>query len=97
MIIAVAGIGYVGLSQAVLLSKHHTVYAVDTDIRKVELVNNRKSPIQDPEIEDFLTNETLDLTATQDQDDSYSKAEIVVIATPTNYDEKANHFNTTAV
>ena len=97
MVIAVAGIGYVGLSQAVLLSQNHTVYAVDTDPRKVELVNKRISPLQDSEIEEYLANAKLDLTATLDQNEAYGKAELVVIATPTNYDEKANYFNTTAV
>lgn len=84
--IAVAGTGYVGLSLAVLLSRHHKVYAVDIVPEKVELINNRKSPIQDEYIEKYLAEKKLDLTATLDAESAYSNADFVVIAAPTNYD-----------
>ena len=96
-IIAVAGTGYVGLSIAVLLSQHHRVYAVDILPEKVELINQRKSPIQDEYIEKFLEEKELDLTATLDADAAYKKADYVVIAAPTNYDSKTQHFDTSAV
>ena len=95
--IAVAGTGYVGLSLAVLLSRHHKVYAVDIVPEKVELINNRKSPIQDEYIEKYLAEKELDLTATLDAESAYSNADFVVIAAPTNYDSVTQHFNTTAV
>lgn len=95
--IAVAGTGYVGLSLAVLLSQHHKVYAVDIVPEKVELINNRKSPIQDEYIEKYLAEKELDLTATLDAESAYSNADFVVIAAPTNYDSVTQHFNTTAV
>ncbi len=95
--IAVAGVGYVGLSLAVLLSQHNKVYAVSTTPSKVDLINNRKSPIQDNEIEEYLATKKLDLTATLDKKLAYSSAEIIVIATPTNYDSKKNFFDTSAV
>lgn len=95
--IAVAGTGYVGLSLAVLLAQHNKVYAVDIVPEKVELINRRKSPIQDEYIEKYLAEKDLDLTATLDGRDAYSKAEIVVIAAPTNYDSKKNFFDTSAV
>ena len=97
MKIAVAGTGYVGLSIATLLSQHHTVTAVDIIEEKVKMINNRKSPIQDNEIEDFLSTKDLDLTATLDARKAYSDAEFVVIAAPTNYDSKKNFFDTSAV
>ncbi len=97
MKIAVAGTGYVGLSIATLLSQHHTVMAVDIIEEKVNMINNRKSPIQDNEIEDFLSTKELDLTATLDAKKAYSDAEFVVIAAPTNYDSKKNFFDTSAV
>ena len=95
--IAVAGTGYVGLSIATLLAQHNKVYAVDIIPEKVELINRRKSPIQDEYIEKYLAEKELDLTATLDGRDAYSKAEIVVIAAPTNYDSKKNFFDTSAV
>ncbi len=95
--IAVAGTGYVGLSIATLLSQHHKVYAVDIIPEKVELINNRKSPIQDEYIEKYLTEKELDLTATLDAKLAYSNADFVVIAAPTNYDSQKNFFDTSAV
>ncbi len=95
--IAVAGTGYVGLSIATLLSQHHKVTAVDIISEKVELINNKKSPIQDEYIEKYLAEKELDLTATLDAKDAYSDADFVVIAAPTNYDSKKNFFDTSAV
>ena len=97
MKIVVAGTGYVGLSLAVLLAQKNKVIAVDIISQKVEMINNRKSPIQDKEIEEYLANKKLDLTATVDSDKTYKEAEIVIIATPTNYDPEKNHFDTSAV
>ena len=97
MKIAVAGTGYVGLSIATLLAQHNEVVAVDIIQEKVELINNRKSPIQDKEIEEFLATKELDLIATMDAEKAYKDAEYVVIATPTNYDSQKNFFDTTAV
>ena len=95
--IAVAGTGYVGLSIATLLSRHHKVTAVDIIPEKVELINNKKSPIQDEYIEKYLAEKKLDLTATLDAKEAYSDADFVVIAAPTNYDSKKNFFDTSAV
>lgn len=95
--IAVAGTGYVGLSIATLLAQHHTVYAVDILPEKVELINQRKSPIQDEYIEKYLSEKALDLTATLDAETAYTGADYVVIAAPTNYDSKKNFFDTSAV
>lgn len=95
--IAVAGTGYVGLSIATLLSQNHKVYAVDIVPEKVELINNRKSPIQDEYIEKYLAEKDLDLTATLDAKSAYKKADFVVIAAPTNYDSVTQNFNTAAV
>ena len=95
--IAVAGTGYVGLSIATLLSQNHEVKAVDVVEEKVNLINNRKSPIQDDYIEKYLSEKKLDLTATLDAKAAYSDADFVVIATPTNYDSKKNFFDTSAV
>ena len=95
--IAVAGTGYVGLSIAVLLAQHHTVTAVDIIPEKVDLINSRKSPIQDEYIEKYLAEKQLDLTATLDAKSAYSDADFVVIAAPTNYDSKKNYFDTSAV
>ena len=95
--IAVAGTGYVGLSLAVLLAQHHRVTAVDIVPEKVELINNKKSPIQDEYIEKYLAEKELDLTATLDAKEAYSDADFVVIAAPTNYDSKKNFFDTSAV
>lgn len=97
MKIAVAGTGYVGLSLAVLLSQHHQVMAIDIIEEKVKLINNKKSPITDTEIEDFLTNQKLALRATLDKEEAYRDAEYVIIATPTNYDPGTNHFDTSSV
>lgn len=95
--IAVAGTGYVGLSIATLLSQNHKVYAVDIVPKKVELINNRKSPIQDEYIEKYLAEKDLNLTATLDAKSAYKKADFVVIAAPTNYDSVTQNFNTAAV
>ena len=95
--IAVAGIGYVGLSIATLLAQHNHVTAVDIIQEKVDLINNRKSPIQDDYIEKYLAEKDLDLTATLDGEAAYKDADFVVIAAPTNYDSKKNYFDTSAV
>lgn len=95
--IAVAGTGYVGLSIAVLLAQHNQVMAVDIVPEKVDLINQRKSPIQDEYIEKYLAEKELNLTATLDVEKAYKDADIVVIATPTNYDSKKNFFDTSAV
>lgn len=92
--IAVAGTGYVGLSIATLLSQHHQVMAVDVIKEKVELINNRRSPIQDDYIEQYLAEKKLNLTATMDAETAYKDADFVVIATPTNYDPVKNYFDT---
>lgn len=92
--IAVAGTGYVGLSLAVLLSQHNKVVAVDVIKEKVDLINNKKSPIQDKEIEEYLETKKLNLIATTDAKEAYKDADFVIIATPTNYDEKLNFFDT---
>ena len=95
--IAVAGTGYVGLSIATLLSQHHEVHAVDIVPEKVDLINNKKSPIQDDYIEKYLAEKDLNLTATLDAKEAYSDADFVVIAAPTNYDSKKNFIDTSAV
>lgn len=95
--IAVAGTGYVGLSIATLLSQHHQVTAVDIISEKVDLINNRKSPIQDAYIEKYLAEKKLNLTATLDAKEAYSDADFVVIAAPTNYNSRTQHFDTSAV
>lgn len=97
MKIAVAGTGYVGLSIATLLSQHHEVMAVDIIPEKVELINQKKSPIQDEYIEKYLSEKKLHLTATLDAKSAYKDADFVVIAAPTNYDSKKNFFDTSAV
>ena len=97
MKIAVAGTGYVGLSIATLLSQHHEVMAVDIIPEKVDLINQRKSPIQDEYIEKYLEEKDLNLTATLDAEAAYKDADFVVIAAPTNYDSKKNFFDTSAV
>lgn len=97
MKIAVAGTGYVGLSMATLLSQHNEVVAVDIIPEKVDMINNKKSPIQDNEIEDFLAHKDLNLRATIDGDSAYRDAELVIIAAPTNYDSEKNFFDTSAV
>lgn len=95
--IAVAGTGYVGLSIATLLSQHHEVMAVDIIPEKVDLINHKKSPIQDEYIEKYLAEKDLNLTATLDAEAAYKDADFVVIAAPTNYDSKKNFFDTSAV
>ncbi|MDR6142608.1 UDPglucose 6-dehydrogenase [Microbacterium foliorum] len=97
MKIAIAGTGYVGLSNAVILAQHHEVFAVDIDPAKVEMLSRRVSPIADVELEDYLATHELDLTATVDADAAYRGAEFVVVATPTNYDEVTNYFDTSSV
>ncbi|WP_423462112.1 nucleotide sugar dehydrogenase [Promicromonospora sp. MS192] len=97
MKIAVAGTGYVGLSNAVLLAQNHEVWALDIDPAKVELVNARRSPIVDAELEEYLRDKPLDLTATLDRDEAFTGASVVVVATPTNYDEQTNFFDTSSV
>lgn len=97
MKIAVAGTGYVGLSMAILLAQHNVVKAVDIVPEKVKLINSKKSPISDKEIEEYLATKELNLVATTDGDSAYRDAEIVVISTPTNYDETKNYFDTSSV
>ena len=97
MKIAVAGTGYVGLSNAILLAQNNEVYAVDIIPEKVEMINQRKSPIVDKEIEEYLSEKKLDLTATLDAEKAYKDAAFVVVAAPTNYDSKKNFFDTSAV
>lgn len=97
MKIAVAGLGYVGLSNAVLLAQNHPVIALDVSEERVTLVNDHKSPIVDAEIEDFLVNRSLDLTATTSPEQAYVDADYVIVATPTNYDSKSNYFDTSSV
>ena len=97
MKITVAGIGYVGLSNAILLSQKNKVIAFDIDSKKVDQLNRRQLPISDPEAEDFIKNNNLNLSATTDKNQAFSKADFVIIATPTNYDTKNNCFNTDSV
>jgi UDPglucose 6-dehydrogenase len=95
--IAVAGLGYVGLSNAVVLAQHHQVWAVDLDETRVEMVNRGESPLVDPELTDYLARGSLDLTATTDSHAAYAGAKFVVVATPTDYDPESNYFDTTSV
>ncbi len=97
MKITVAGLGYVGLANAVLLSQHNDVTAVDVIPEKVDMINDRRSPIADEYIEKYLSEKQLSLKATTDADAAYADAEIIVIATPTNYDENRNYFDTSSV
>jgi UDPglucose 6-dehydrogenase len=95
--IAIAGTGYVGLSNAVILAQHNRVVALDLDPAKVEAINARKSPIEDVELEDYLAHRPLSLSATLDKAEAYTDAEFVIVATPTDYDEITNYFNTASV
>ena len=97
MKIAVAGTGYVGMANSILLSQNHEVWAVDILPEKVEMINRRQSPIADPEIEDYLANHKLNLTATLDAKAAYSGADFIIVATPTNYDPEKNYFDTSSV
>ena len=97
MKIAVAGTGYVGLSNAIILAQHNEVYAVDVIKDKVDLINNKKSPIVDKEIEEYLASKKLSLVATLDGDSTYKKVDLVIIATPTNYNSETNKFDTSSV
>ncbi|WP_350335669.1 nucleotide sugar dehydrogenase [Coralliovum pocilloporae] len=97
MKIAVAGLGYVGLSNAVLLAQNHPVIAVDISEDRVQMVNNGQCPIADAELEDFLANKVLDLSATTEAEQAYQDADFVIVATPTNYDPKTNNFDTSSV
>ena len=97
MKITVVGIGYVGLSNAILLSQMHKVIAYDVDTKRVEKLNKKQSPIMDAEIENFLQNKKLNLIATSDKEIALSEAEIIIVATPTNYDAETNYFNTESV
>ena len=97
MKIVIAGTGYVGLSNAIILAQHNKVYAVDVLTSKVDLINNKRSPIADREVEEYLTTKQLDLTATIDGDKAYAESDIVIIATPTNYNPDTNKFDTSSV
>jgi UDPglucose 6-dehydrogenase len=97
MKITIVGVGYVGLSNAILLSQNNKVVALDVVQEKVDMINNKKSPIVDREIEEYLLTKELDLYATTDKELAYKDAEFVIVATPTNYDEERNFFDTSTV
>ena len=94
MKIVIAGTGYVGLSNAILLAQNNSVVAVDIIKQKVDMINDRVSPIVDKEISDYLQNKKLDLTATTDAVEAYKKAQLVIVSTPTNYDTEKNYYDT---
>ncbi|HFF5603924.1 TPA: UDP-glucose 6-dehydrogenase, partial [Acinetobacter baumannii] len=96
-IISVVGLGYVGLSNAILLAQHNKVFAIDNNVERVKQINNRKSPIHDREIIDYLKTKKLNIEATSDWKEAYLYSEIIIIATPTDYDEDKNYFNTSSV
>ena len=95
--LSIVGLGYVGLSNAILLSQHNHVIAIDNDDERIKLINEHKSPIHDREIIEYLKNKKLNLEATLDWKSAFEKSEIVIIATPTDYDEQKNYFNTSSV
>ena len=97
MKIAIAGTGYVGLSNAILLAQHNEVWAVDLIQSKVDLINNKKSPIVDKEIQEYLASKKLNLTATTDGQKAYRDAQFIIVSTPTNYDPEKNYFDTSSV
>lgn len=97
LVISIAGIGYVGLSNAIILAQNNKVFAVDTVQSKVDLINQKKSPISDKEIEEYLANKPLNIVATTDSADAYKQSDIIIISTPTNYDYKTNYFDTSSV